>query len=250
MGTEAKSHYLIDTLAKKLFLTNKHTELSRLKAAMSAFFMIEQAATRAEPRYDSFFAAILEKPGTPPTIPDHIWLLTWNYDRQLERAYHQYCPDARLVQENITFCKRVVRLNGLLGRAINKGTGDEYNLDLQLERNKVIGRILDEYCQLRTHEPAITFAFEKSQALEYQLKPVSSKRCTLVVVGYSFPFFNRHFDRLVLNSILTVDKVFLQVLPEHATEVLTGSSHYEISLRYRSSMTKTNSMCPMTTNSA
>lgn len=96
-GRQATLHYSVDTLAKKLFLTNKQDELWRLKAAMSAFFMIEQAASRAAPRYDSFFAAILEEPGKPPTIPDHIWLLTWNYDRQFERAYHQYCPDASVL---------------------------------------------------------------------------------------------------------------------------------------------------------
>lgn len=218
-GTEATSHYSVDTLAKKLFLTNRQDELWRLKAAMSAFFMIEQAATRAESRYDSFFAAILEQPGRPPTIPEHIWMLTWNYDRQFERAYHQYCPDPGKVQDNITFCKRVIRLNGLLGRAINKGTGDEYNLDLSSDKNKVIGRVLDEYLQLRTHQPAITFAFEKMPLLESQLGLLSSKRCILIVVGYSFPFFNRRFDKLVLNSIRTVDKVFLQVLPEHASAI-------------------------------
>ena len=220
-GKAATSHYSIDTLAKKLFLTNKHDELWRLKAAMSAFFMIEQATTRAEQRYDSFFAAILEEPGRPPTIPDDIWLLTWNYDRQLEKAYHQYCPDAQMVQEIITFCKRVVRLNGLLGRAINKGTGDEYNLDLSADRDKAIGRVLEEYCQLRTHEPAITFAFEKSNVLESQLKPLATKTCTLVVVGYSFPYFNRRFDKLVLGTLRAVDQVFLQVLPEHASAVST-----------------------------
>ena len=105
-------------------------------------------------------------------------------------------------------------------RAINKGTGDEYNLDLQVDKNKVIGRILDEYGQLRINQPYITFAFEKSQALVTQLRPLSSKRCTLVVIGYSFPFFNRRLDRLVLNSIQEVDRVFLQVLPEHANAVL------------------------------
>jgi hypothetical protein len=215
-GTEASSHFSVDTLAKKLFLTSRQDDLWRLKAAMSAFFILEQSAGRAEQRYDSFFAAILELPGKPPTIPENIWLLTWNYDRMFERAYHQYCPDVNLVQDNITFCKRVVRLNGLLGRGINKGTGDEYNLSLEEDKTSVYERVSDEYWQLRSHTPAITFAFEKSQELDSRLKPLADMTCTLVIVGYSFPFFNRRFDRIVLNAFKSIDEVFLQVLPEHS----------------------------------
>ena len=217
-GTEASAHYSVDTLAKKLFLTGKRDDLWRLKASMSAFFMLEQATGRAEQRYDSFFAAVLESPGNPPTLPDNVWILTWNYDLQLERAYYQYCPDADGVYENITKCQRVVRLNGLLGRAINKGTGDEYNLDLSRDKEDVFARVAAEYWHLRAKEPTITFAFEK-QDLEPQLRPLSSKKCTLVVVGYSFPFFNRRFDKLILQSFLEVDRVILQVLPEHAAGI-------------------------------
>ena len=217
-GTEASGHYSVDTLAKKLFLTHKRDELWRLKASMSAFFMLEQATRRAEQRYDSFFAAVLESPGKPPTLPDNVWILTWNYDLQLERAYYQYCPDLSGVYDNITNCNRIVRLNGLLGRAINKGTGDEYNLDLSVDKNTVFSQVAKEYWQLRANEPIITFAFEK-QNLEPQLKPLSKKKCTLVVVGYSFPFFNRRFDKLILQSFLEVDRVVLQVLPEHAAAI-------------------------------
>ena len=40
-GTTASSHYSIDTLAKKLFLINKREDIWRLKAAMSAYFMLQ-----------------------------------------------------------------------------------------------------------------------------------------------------------------------------------------------------------------
>jgi len=218
-GTRSASHYSIDTLAKKLFLTNKHDDLCKLKAAMSAFFLLQQSATPVEQRYDSFLAAILEQPGHPPALPEHIWLLTWNYDRQFERAYHQYWADSEMVQDNITFCKRVVRLNGLLGRAIEKGTGDEYNLKLKDDESGVFARVAGEYWQLREREPQITFAFEKPDRLDAKLQGLSGKKCTLVVVGYSFPFFNRRFDKLVMDSIANVSEVYLQVLPEDAKAI-------------------------------
>lgn len=218
-GNLAASHYSIDTLAKKLFLTNRQADLWKLKAAMSAFFMLQQSATPAEQRYDSFFAAILEQPGYPPALPEHVWLLTWNYDRQFERVYHQYCGDFGAVQDNITFCKRVVRLNGLLGRAINKGTADEYNLRMEEDEAKVFERVVSDYQQLRKQVPQITFAFEKPQRLASELLALASKKCILVVVGYSFPFFNRRFDKLVMDSFSHISKVYLQVLPEHARSI-------------------------------
>jgi hypothetical protein len=218
-GTLAASHFSIDTLAKKLFLSEKRGELWRLKAAMSAYFMLQQSASVMDQRYDSFFAAILERPALPPAIPDNIWVLTWNCDRLLEKAYHQYCPDQGLVHANITFCKRVVRLNGLLGRAINKGTGDEYNLDFNEDNGKVFERVLSEYLQLRSTEPIISFAFENRNLMGSDLKRLSESACTLVVIGYSFPFFNRYFDKLVLESMPKMERVFLQVLPEHAKAI-------------------------------
>ncbi len=218
-GTISGNHYSIDTLAKKLFLTTEHKDLWKLKAAMSAFFMLQQAACPAEQRYDSLFAAIMEQPGRPPKLPDYVWILTWNYDRQLERAYHQYCGDSRTVQQNITFCQRVVRLNGLLGRAINKGTGGEYNLNFDHGQNEVFDEVAREYWQLRNKEPTITFAFEKGERLDTELRGLADKKCILVVIGYSFPFFNRRFDKLVLDSIPKVDKVYLQVLPEHTKAI-------------------------------
>lgn len=214
-GTAGSSHHSVDTLAKKLYLNNQHEDLYRLKAAMSAYFMLEQATTPAEKRYDSFFASILETPGNPPLLPPHIWFVTWNYDLQLEKAYHQYCHDVRLVQDNITFNKKVVRLNGLLGRGFDKGTGDEYNLDLSADKGIVFSRVLTEYQQLLAHHPTITFGFEGTFHYEEGLRPLSSLRCTLVVIGYSFPYFNRQIDKTVLSTLGTVDAVFLQALPEH-----------------------------------
>jgi hypothetical protein len=32
----------------------------------------------------------------------------------------------------------------------------------------------------------------------------------LVIIGYSFPFFNREVDRQILNSMLKLEKVYIQ----------------------------------------
>jgi hypothetical protein len=218
-GEAASYHYSIDTLAKKLYLLGRHAELWQLKAAMSAFFMLEQSASQAEQRYDSFFAALLERPGNPPVLPETVGILTWNYDRQLERAYHQYCPDWHRVQENITFSPQVIRLNGLLGRAIDKGTGDEYNLSFERDERGVYERVSREFQELRSHSPTMRFAFEETGRQLDAVRSLASKADTVVVIGYSFPFFNRRDDRLILDAMPDIKRVFIQVLPEHAKAI-------------------------------
>ncbi len=221
-GNEASQHFSTDTLAKKLFLTNQNRELINLKAAMSAFFMLEQSLNKAEQRYDSFFAAILENPGNPPILPESIGILTWNYDRQLEKAYHQYCPNIDQVQENITFSKHIFRINGLLGRAMNKGTGPDFGLDFKKDELSVYKYIIREYLQLKDNDPDMSFAFENKKDYRINdIKALVENAKTLVIVGYSFPFFNRIYDKEILNAIGNLEKIYLQVLPKDFEAVKT-----------------------------
>ncbi len=221
-GEEASQHFSTDTLAKKLFLTNQNRKLIKLKAAMSAFFMLEQSLTKVEQRYDSFFAAILEKPENPPKLPEALGILTWNYDRQLEKAYHQYCSDVKKVQDAITLSHSIVRLNGLLGRAINKGTGGEYNLNMNHDELEVYEQVGKEYVALVNNSPDLRFAFEtKYNYIIDDVRKLCSKAESLVIIGYSFPFFNRKYDKEILNAIGTLKKVYLQVLPKDFSAIKT-----------------------------
>lgn len=221
-GDEASKHFSIDTLAKKLYLLSQSSELWQLKAAMSALFMLEQSLSRTLQRHDSFLASVLEHPERPPMLPATIGILTWNYDRLFERAYHQYCYSVDMVQANVTFSPQVIRLNGLLGRAINKGTGDEYNLNFENGEREVYERISHEFEELQAHEPVMRFAFEQNNLPEFdRVKSLAAKADTLVVIGYSFPFFNRKYDRMVLKTMLALERVFLQVLPRDAKAIKT-----------------------------
>ena len=218
-GHAAKQHYSVDTLAKKLFLLRQSNELWQLKATLSAFFMLRQSLSPAARRYDSFFAALLEGPAYPPAFPKTVGILTWNYDRQLERAYHQYCPDWRRVQEVITFSSQLVRPNGLLGRAIDKGTGEEYNLNFESGKLEVYEFVSQEFEALLTHFPTMRFAFEPNGGELEKFRRLAGKADTLVVIGYSFPFFNRQEDRSILEALPAVRRVFIQVLPQDAKAV-------------------------------
>lgn len=100
---EAFHHQTIDTLAKKFYLT-ENADLKKLKRTLITYFTIEQLLfipsapnedysfnKTKELRYDSFFAAILEKgPNNHISVKSNIKILTWNYDQQIELALKAY----------------------------------------------------------------------------------------------------------------------------------------------------------------
>ena len=42
---------------------------------------------------------------------------------------------------------------------------------------------------------------------------------TLVIIGYSFPYFNREVDRLILQNMNQLKNVYIQSLPDNAVEI-------------------------------
>jgi len=72
------------------------------------------------------------------------------------------------------------------------------------------------------HEPKMSFAWENSQQNSiFKVHLMNSIRNTdvLVVIGYSFPFFNRKMDGFILNSMKELKKVFVQD-PNHAEDII------------------------------
>jgi len=96
---ESKKNASIDTLAKKLFLKGD-SKLVDLKIGLSLFFAFEQIKNEPEPRYDAFFASILD---SNLKLPDRLKILSWNYDSQIEISYSGFCDsdDIRLCSQRL-----------------------------------------------------------------------------------------------------------------------------------------------------
>jgi hypothetical protein len=116
LAEEASRHASVDTLAKKLFFRHDRTNLKKLKAALSAYLVIEQSRKPVDKRYDSFLATILEfDTQYQASLPSDLLIITWNYDTQLEKAFYGFCEDEKRVIESITFNDRIYRVNGYCG---------------------------------------------------------------------------------------------------------------------------------------
>jgi len=218
-GNEASRVSSIDDIANKLIRAKKNKDLIKLKTAMSVFFMMEQSLSDVEQRYDRFFASILKKSGfqnEPPVLPSSIGILTWNYDRQLEKAYYKHYANVCDVYNHITDNpEQIVRLNGLLGRAVNKGTGADYALNFSKDKLGVYKYVIREYKSLLDNEPDVSFSPERNKDYKTdRIKSLVSGAKTLIIVGYSFPIDNQFYDRQFLLAMNKIEKIYLQVLPQ------------------------------------
>ena len=222
---ESARHATIDTFAKKLYLTKKHEEFYKVEMLLAIFFIIEQVINKPDGRYDTFFANILDR---NIQIPTNIGILTWNYDSQFEFAYKEYFGysyndqrynlneydvkgdfNSHFIPDN----PQIIKINGTANfRDIVKITSyDSLNEELLVELLKRYIRFFEERnVEAYTN---LSFAWDNpyldSNTWE-RILPVINDAETLVVIGYTFPFFNRDTDREIFCHMPYLRKVYIQ----------------------------------------
>ena len=227
---EAKNHTSVDTFAKMLYLTNNYNGLTRLKATLATYLVMAQAMYGTDLRYDGFLATILQHTGTrlgPPFIPDHIRIATWNYDLQLEKAFYRYSQNTdgnkrnEILLKTITFNPHIKRVNGLAGLS-PPGTFSKYTeAALRPFGIETVLIALEMYSIFETDNTRvffdIQFAWEQTpEIFKRNITPAIEDTTILIDIGYSFPFFNRDVDRILLTCMSKLKKIYIQVLkPEH-----------------------------------
>jgi len=237
LHTNSKEHSSVDTFAKKLFLTNDKVGLNKLKAVLNFYFSLKQDKHSIDKRYDNFLASILMK--DIHEFPRKVRILSWNYDSQFELAYHRFSGkddlgDAKRRLNIITGSERnisndvnrfsIIKLNGTAGLTdhtskfthfghVNKGFNlTEFNRAqfLQSLKNYTI-LIRPEIFDFRS---SLEFAWEKETSnnpfFEFIKQSVINTQ-SLVIIGYSFPFFNRTIDKYLLQECMPqLTKVYIQ----------------------------------------
>ena len=228
---ESERHESIDTYAKKLYIRKDNDQLLKLKATLSAYLIFEQARNRIDMRYDSFFASIIKE--KIQNLPKNIKVLSWNYDFQFEKAFSSYTGYSELnlnqdmlhvftkfsknypINDNFSICK----INGTTSFFTQRSSQRYFFNNLNEPFNiKLIERVLSNYFGLLNLEdklyPGLSFAWEKWEEGDFNIVK-RSIACTentdiLVVIGYSFPFFNRDVDREIIGSMKNLNKVYFQ----------------------------------------
>ena len=213
----AIKHATIDTFAKKLFLTERVEEYNKLKKLLAIYFIIEQVINKPDSRYDTFLANIL----TPNLkIPDRIKILTWNYDSQFEIAFNEYRKTIispkdigcySLYDNEITESPAIFKVNGT---ASFNNWNSLANFRSNHKLNKtILDKIIYAY---KDNESLLSFAWETSKkksddipTIRTAIEQIKEARI-LVVVGYTFPFFNRVVDKSLISSMDYLNKIYIQ----------------------------------------
>jgi len=232
----------IDTYAKHLYLTDR-IELEKLKITLSLYFCIEQIYfKKLDSRYLIFLTTILDR----LIFPDNIKLLTWNYDFQMELTGYRYQPE-EIDHDNKTGVTRsrdtilryfpaagnvfssfadnanyeefqMLHLNGIAGiyNLINTYLNGNVFIKTDADAPDSLQQIVDHFLKDGKDKiHLLQFAWENgnTNASEHMRKKMLfvdsmvQDTSILVIIGYSFPYFNRNVDRLIFEKIKECGKL-------------------------------------------
>lgn len=235
-GTVAKGHYTIDTYAKKLVIRRDNKKLHELKSTISIYFMISSLFDnyKCDDRYDSFWASIISENGS---LPKNVRMISWNYDVQMECSLLEYYQDYRQVESWLNLqinSRQLTFTNDYDGFTLFKLNGSANKVSYQVDSQRFIRKNIDTLNKVKLDEkiiefanvfdeminriknPDIMFAWELSTGDGQMGKSLVScahdaikDAKTLVIIGYSFPFFNREIDRNLFKDIV-FDNIYIQ----------------------------------------
>ena len=231
-----KQNATIDTYAKKLVLQGKDAEFEHLERMLTWYFMIEQAMCEPDSRYDTFLANIIEDLNR---FPSHIKVLSWNYDSQFEIAYDEY-RSGRLLNIGSKQSKNyqeydILKINGsatfkgtepipAYRRSLKKQIQKQHNPNDVGYFSDTIESILPDIVYLYNmfvgeinpttkNTTNLSFAFdynEPSDVLYRRADEIIQATEVLVIIGYTFPYFNRKIDRKLLDLLDPATEIYIQ----------------------------------------
>lgn len=218
------NHATIDTYAKKLCLIRDHHRFKTLKNVLCAYFVWEQLDHAVDQRYDTFLANVLSMNNL--YLPKDISVVSWNYDSQFELAYNFYTRNGRFSVfdknnddewEDLPQYGCVFKVNGSATYG-NFSVVNEILKDDKMPRGIQLiifyGDSKADTSQLGFQfTPHLSFAWEQtanqSKMMEY-VKQSSQDTISMVVIGYSFPFFNREVDRTIIANMPNLKTIYIQ----------------------------------------
>lgn len=222
-------HSSIDTFAKKLFISNQDKEYRKLKIDLSFYFTLIQILNLPDKRYDNFWASILND----RNLPNKISILSWNYDFQFEKTYKEFagltnltdvwkglniCSPSFLMNEDQKDKFHFTKLNGSARFRDNGRDSGYYYCEFNDDNVQTnLDNLFKTYYLIRNASNSellndLTFAWEVNfrDLLLKSIEPILAKLEVLVIIGYSFPFFNRKIDSQLFARMKSLEKVIIQ----------------------------------------
>ena len=242
LSDACQQHATIDTYAKKLILQCDFKGFKELEQHLTLFFIFEQIIRKPDSRYDAFLANILE---VSNSFPQNIKILSWNYDTQVEMAFYEYNDEYKLkigskTNEYYHFYD-IIKINGIAtfknqedlvkrSKEVREKIGDiddPFTISREMKEQILLEEFIylyKKYVYNKKDNTNLSFAFDVNEISDEIIKranDIISETNALVIIGYTFPFFNREIDRKILRTIIPDTKIYIQDLyPERIKQSL------------------------------
>jgi hypothetical protein len=231
-GTKAKEFNTVDTYAKKLHLSEQFDELNLLKMAVSVFFDLWESFPKEsfransskeykaiDYRYITLFSILLEKSSNKISLNTNFKFITWNYDLQLEGAYQRFLKENQVwsynqlddlhlkfsENEDLEVENDIYHLNGYRGFYRTKDSILEMGFDVKYSDywnhyDGLYDNVNRKNVNFNNH---LKYAWEHNLESNWFKKIAKTFNETevLVIIGYSFPPFNRKIDQFLFNQL-------------------------------------------------
>lgn len=194
---------------------------------------VEDKYVDIDPRYITLLSSLLnrKKDLNKIVIDDNINFISWNYDVQLEMAIGEIIDNNRIdeiiddysVYPNINNTQnpspyRIVHLNGIAGLYETTKDNKIYTLFNRVDKNSSLDTLIKElfFVLENTSRGSIsnnrTFSYaweddDKSKKAIEEASRIMSQTDVLVIIGYSFPAFNKDIDEAIFSHLGRARKI-------------------------------------------
>ncbi|MDZ4726223.1 MAG: hypothetical protein SH817_08695 [Leptospira sp.] len=227
---ETKDFGTPDVYAKSVALSKGifSKEYRIVKTALNYFIILCYLVNEIDKRYFSFFSALVDSENKNSHIlHKDVFIATWNYDFQITKSI-SILLNKNLTDINHLLYNKLFRINGYAGSL--RGTVDnresfrltqpENENDNYIFRSSfpasIVKDINDSYARIMEDKNLIyhniSFAWEplNFNLERQQIFPFLDQIKVLVVIGYSFPTFNRFIDKELISKMINLEKIYIQ----------------------------------------
>ena len=239
LSKEFSSHQSFDTYFKKLFHFGKHDKINLGKRLLNLYFMWEHSQSSVkhkeelikdgfkkealfDKRYDALIAGLLEPVSGKSKPLCKVNFVSWNYDINLLNSIKNffypelnYSDFFKKINKNefvweIEDGIKIININGYFYSSEFNGCKNLTDIGIDSIITDKIFNGYGESTDIDADADRIRFAWERSESdrnslTEHLIKVISASE-NIVVIGYTFPLYNRLIDLKYLTQNDLVNK--------------------------------------------
>lgn len=236
---EAIREISIDTLAHNYI--DQKDKLHHIKCLIWMYFSSIAGFGNINSRYKNLLLKIGEKTSNRYFMNNNVSFLSWNYDLQLEEAFSEldhcsfdqvqtnlysfpglYYTNANLLDRNSNLERfGLVHLNGCAGYYYDNNSSSYqswFKCDYcnASEYDRLMKIVVDKFYTNTTYNSfsnCLNFSnpenYISKKSLDYSIE-IAKATTQLIVIGYSFPDFNKIIDKELLSNMNNLKKIYIQ----------------------------------------